>query len=379
MDEIDRTVRNGFWDPKLKGGDWSAAVARARAELGRARTPSERDEAYDRLLAKLDDSHTFRVPTGRLPRGRWGSVGLRIGRDADGYAVKGVVPDSPADHAGMRIGDRVLSVDGRPYGPARVSFRDLFLVFEGAAGSSISIVWRRAGDSAPRTSRLTRVLEEPGDALVWKSARILRRDGRSYGYARLWGIGVDTALAVVDLLLDRAEPPRARPALKGWDAIDGFLLDARGNSGGYDPNILTTFLRGRWSAGDFWLRTRDGRRLVPPDYRPLPVALLVNSGTASAGEALALKFRAHRIGPIVGEVTAGMASGGSHAHDLPDGSTLWLTAARIEDAEGRSFEGDGVRPDVVVADRPGAPGEEDAVVEAGIRALAGATRYPRSQ
>jgi C-terminal processing protease CtpA/Prc len=213
------------------------------------------------------------------------------------------------------------------------------------------------------------VLEESGDTLVWKSARVVRHDGRAFGYARLWGIGVDTALAVVDLLLDRAEPPKARPALAGWESIDGLLLDVRGNSGGYDPNILTTFLRGRWSAGDYWLRTRDGRRLVPPEYRPIPVALLVNSGTASAGEALALKFRTHRIGPVVGETTAGMASGGSHAHPLSDGSTLWLSAAKLEDADGRSYEGEGVRPDVEVADRPGAPGGEDAIVEGGLRAL----------
>lgn len=374
LDEIDRTVREGFWDPKLKGVDWSGAVARARAELFRARAPSERDAAYDRLLATLADSHTFRVSADRLPAGRWGSAGVRIGRDGNGYAVKGVVPGSSADRAGMRVGDSVLSIDGRRYGPERVSFRDLFLAFEGPPGRPVEVTWRRAGESASRRSRLTRVLEEPGDALVWKSARIVRRDGRSYGYARLWGIGVDTALAVVDLLIDRAEPPKARPVLKGWDAIDGFLLDVRGNSGGYDPNILTTFLRGRWSAGDYWLRTRDGRRLVPPEYRPLPVALLVNSGTASAGEALALKFRAHRIGPIVGEVTAGMASGGSHAQRLSDGSALWFSAAKIEDADGRSYEGQGVSPDTVVADRPGAAGAEDAIVEAAIRAL---ERYPR--
>ncbi len=382
LEQIDRLVREGFWDPGLKGVDWSGAVSRAETELRSARTARERDAAYDRLLAALDDSHTFRVPPGRLPAGRWGTAGLRIGKDGDGYAVKGVLPDSPAEGAGMKIGDRVLAVGGRRYGKERVNLRDLFFTFEGAPGSSVEVVWQRAGEAQPKTSRLTRVLEEPGDSLVWKSARIFRRGSRSFGYAHLWGIGADTALAVVDLLLDRSAPPRAKASLAGWDSIDGFLLDARADSGGYDPNILTTFLRGRWSAGDYWVRSRGERRLVPPEYRPLPVALLVNSGTASAGEALALKFRAHRIGPIVGETTAGMASGGAHAHPLSDGSTLWMTAARIEDADGRSYEGEGVPPDVTVADRPGAaPGEEDAVVEAGIKALAGAVepRYPRSR
>jgi C-terminal processing protease CtpA/Prc len=186
---------------------------------------------------------------------------------------------------------------------------------------------------------------------------------------RLWGLSAETALTVVDLLLDREETSRAKPELKDWASIEGALLDVRGNSGGYDPNILTTFLRGQWSAGDYQVSTREGKRIVPPEYRKLPVALLVNSGTASAGEALALKFRTHAIGPIVGEETAGMLSGGAAAQKLSDGSTLFLSRRAIRDLEGRSFEGRGVPPDVAVADRPGRKGEEDLVVEAGIKAV----------
>ena len=89
-----------------------------------------------------------------------------------------------------------------------------------------------------------RTVEPPGDTLVWKSARVIRVDGKPYGYAHLWGMSAETALAVVDLLLDRKQTERARGGLEGWGEIEGFLLDARGNSGGYDPNILTTFLAG---------------------------------------------------------------------------------------------------------------------------------------
>ncbi len=60
--EVDRIVREGFWDPKLKGVDWKTAVARAARELAAARTPSERDAVYDALLAGFQDSHTFRLP-----------------------------------------------------------------------------------------------------------------------------------------------------------------------------------------------------------------------------------------------------------------------------------------------------------------------------
>jgi C-terminal processing protease CtpA/Prc len=368
--EIDRRIREEFWDAKLPGVDWPAAVEKCAAELAVAKTAAERDAAYDRLLARLEDSHTFRVPAGRLPDTHWATAGLRIGKTGDGYAVKGLLPGGSAERAGMKTGDRILSIGGKAYGTARVNFRDLFLVLEGPERGTVEVVWRPAGGE-PKTSALALEPEPPGDALVWRSARVLRRDGRAFGYARMWGMSTETALALVDLLSDRTESSRAKAELAGFDGIEGFLLDVRGNSGGYDSSILGTFLRGRWSAGDYWVKSRGVRRAVPPEYRPLPVALLVNSGTASSGEALALKFRQHAIGPIVGEETAGMLSGGANTARLSDGSALWFSWRAIEDSAGRSYEGRGVPPDVSVSDRPGAaPGEEDAIIEAGIRALA---------
>lgn len=367
--EVDRTVREKFYDAKLKGVDWGAAVAKAAANLARDPSPAGQDATYDRLLAALEDSHTFRVPPGKLPERNWATAGLRIGRDGDGYAVKAVIPGGSAERAGVRIGDRVLSVDGKAYGRDRVSFRDLFFAFEGFPGTSVEVTWQRPGGK-PRTEKLVRLPEEPGEALVWKSARLIRRGGKSYGYAHLWGMSAETALAVVDMLSDRAEVARARPALAGWEEIEGLLLDVRGNSGGYEPDILPTFLRGRWSAADYYLISREGKRLFPPEYEPLPVALLTNSGTASAGEALALKFQAHEIGPVVGEATAGMMSGGATAQRLSDGSMLWYTARAIQSLDGKSYEGKGVEPDVPVADRPAAGEEqEDAILEAAVKAL----------
>ena len=373
--EIDQHVRDEFWDPKLKGVDWTGAVKTAAAELVAARDDAGRDAVYDGLLGRLADSHTFRVAAGRLPARNWGTVGLRIGQQGEGYTVKGVLPGSAAEQAGIHLADRVLAVGGKPYGKDRVSFRDLFLVFQGPVGSSLDVIWQPAAAASTRTTSLTRTLEDSGDTLVWRSARVIRRDGRSFGYVRLWGLSSETALALVDLMLDREDTSRVKPELSGWKNIEGLLVDVRGNSGGYDPGILATLLRGRWTTGSYVLSTREGKRVVPPEYQPLPAALLVNSGTASAGESLALQFRRHRIGPIVGETTAGMASGGAFPAALSDRSTLWISRRAVEDFEGRSFEGQGVSPDVSAADRPPArEGEEDAIVEAGIRALAGRAR-----
>jgi C-terminal processing protease CtpA/Prc len=269
----------------------------------------------------------------------------------------------------LKPGDRILAVDGKTYGKDRVNFRDLFLVFEGPVGSVARVTYAPAGQSE-RTVTLTRTLEEPGDSLVWRSARVVRQEGRLYGYVRLWGFSAQTALAIVDLLLDRGEVAGARKELSEWGAIEGLLLDLRGNSGGYDPNILASFLLGCWTRGDYYAVTREGRRLVPPEYKPLPTALLIDSGTASQGEILTIQFRRHKIGPIVGEPTSGMASGGASAETLSDGSQLWISRRALEDGDGKSYEGHGIAPDVLVADRPSStPGGEDQVVEAAVKAL----------
>ena len=74
-----------------------------------------------------------------------------------------------------------------------------------------------------------------------------------------------------------------------------------------------------------------------------------------------------------------MLSGGASFARLSDGSGLWLTARAIEDDSERSWEGRPIRPDVVVADRPGErPGEEDRIVDAAIRELE-KFRYPQSK
>ena len=181
--------------------------------------------------------------------------GLRIGRDGDGYAVKGMLPGRSAERAGLRLGDRVLSVGGRRYGGERVNFRDLFLRLrrKSAAVLGGSGLEARGGRRDAKTSPFRRAKpDEPGDALVWKSARVLRRGGKQYGYARLWGMSAETALAVVDLLLDRdGGGAGAARSSRGWTRSRVFSWTCAGNSGGYDPNILTTFLRGRWSARDY--------------------------------------------------------------------------------------------------------------------------------
>ena len=138
--EGDRLVGRGRAGPR-------GAVARPVA--GRAESA-----IYDRLLATLSDSHTFRMPAGRLPERGWGTAGLRIGQDGDGYAVKGVLPGSSAERAGLKIGDRILEVDGRKYGKERVELPGALLRVRGRSGHVRRRSTSQRGDAPPRLERL---------------------------------------------------------------------------------------------------------------------------------------------------------------------------------------------------------------------------------
>ena len=343
--------------PTLKGVDWGAAVARRRrrADPGADAEGPGRD-LRSAALATLSDSHTFRVPPGFPERG-WATAGLRIGRDGDGYAVKGVLPGSSAEREGLQdrrpraLGRRqVVRVASAPTSATSSSSS------KALAGSSVAVTWKPASSAGRGRSDLKREPETAGDALVWKSARVIERGQEDLGLPAPLG----------DQRRDRARGrgPAARPRRGRASAARAAQLGSdRGAASrrprqqrGIRPEHPDDVPARAWSAGDYAVITREGRRIVPPTYQRLPVALLVNSGTASAGEALALKFRTHRIGPIVGEETAGMASGGAAAGRLSDGSTLWLSRRAIEDLEGNSYEGRGITPDVTLPDgRPRVP------------------------
>ena len=256
----------------------------------------------------------------------------------------------------MKLGDRVLSIGKKAVRRrARDLPRSLPRRSRESRAPTVEVVWRPAGGET-RTAALVLEPEPPGDALVWKSARVIRRGGKAYGYARLWGMSAETALALVDLLSDRAEAARAKPELAGLDAIEGFLLDVRGNSGGYDPDILTTFLRGRWSAGDYWVE-QPGR----PPARPAGVQAAARRaprqlGDGERGRGARAEVPAPRDRPDRRRGDGGDALGRRELRARsPDGSTLWLSARAIEDdARAAPTRAGPSRRTSSVADRPAA-------------------------
>ncbi|WP_162802891.1 S41 family peptidase [Ornithinimicrobium avium] len=182
-----------------------------------------------------------------------------------------------------------------------------------------------------------------------------------------------------------------RYARAGLDAIHrvkestdcGWVIDLRDNGGGTSWSMLAAVapLLPDGSLGGF--RERDGTRLAvdhgpgwvsqDEDFRFVydpqldvdqPVAVLIDQRTASAAEAVTTAFHAQPDTQIIGQRTAGLATG-NVSQALEDGARILLTTAWMVDVEGNRFP-EGIQPGIVVPPRLGDTDSEDnPMVQAG--------------
>ncbi|MGW0704925.1 S41 family peptidase [Streptomyces sp. NPDC002643] len=271
--------------------------------------------------------------------GEYTGVGLWAKQDSDGrIEVSRVQDGSPADTAGIRSGDRLLSVDGekvdgRPVTEVVSLLRGDALGEEtenASAGTTVSLGLERGTRTWQRTLRRARLSTE--DVTVRTLA-----DGVTV-------INVDA--------FTKGSGDMVRAAVEQAGGTSGFVLDLRGNSGGLVTEAVTAasaFLDGGLVA------TYD----VDGEQRALhaegsgdttrPLVALVDGGTMSAAELLtgALQDRGRAV--VVGSRTFGKGSVQMPSR-LPDGSVAELTVGHYRTPSGRSVDGSGITPDLEADD-----------------------------
>jgi carboxyl-terminal processing protease len=295
FEQVWRTIDEEYYDPNFRGVDWRAARERYRPLAESAPSDEEFYGVFEQMLSELRDGHTVFVPPerpGRRPAegGPSGSVGIRLG-DAEGrVAVVEVEAGSKAEALGVRPGQVLREVNGRPV-EEHVAF-----IRSKIAGSSTERLFRLKMLSAllyagflakPRTLGLTdfdgrefnvELPEEPPRADPPNVTSRRLDSGPGYIKFRSW------------------TPPAQdefREALKSLRDAPGLVIDLRGNGGGQARVLLDI-------AGNFFdrptllggSRSRSGEvqkaytRRVAEAYRG-PVVILADEATASASEAFA--------------------------------------------------------------------------------------------
>jgi C-terminal processing peptidase-3. Serine peptidase. MEROPS family S41A len=280
--------------------------------------------------------------------GAYEGIGVELMQQPDRtLLVVSPIDDTPAARAGIKSGDLITAIDGKP-----ISADDGMEPLRGAPGSRIVLTITR--DGAPKPFDI---------ALVRETIRVNSVASRmlepGYGYVRIKAFQTDTA----------AEFQKQVDTLQAHGKLRGLVLDLRSNPGGLllaavqvaddlldKGNIVST--RGRMSISDSKFDATPGDRL-----NGAPVVVLVDAGSASASEVLAGALRDNNRARVVGSRTFGKGSVQT-VLPLDNGDSVKLTTARYYTPSGKSIQASGIVPDVVVkpetAAKPGSVPEQDA-------------------
>jgi len=278
--------------------------------------------------------------------GRYSGVGVWLRSGQDGHVLVGSVqPGTPAEAAGILAGDRVVAVRGRDAGGDLAGVASLL---RGPAGTTVEVVIERDGEERP--VRIVRGEVASDDVVVsrLKSGVVVVRVSE---FTR--GVGAAVRKAVDDASLEREAP-------------EGVVLDLRGNPGGLlteAVEVASAFLEGG-TVVSYEKRGEPVRHLdaVGDGNTLVPLVVLVDAGTASASEVVAAALQDRNRAVIVGGRTYGKGSV-QEPRQLSDGSAIELTVGRYLTPSGRSLDGVGIEPDVVVSARLGAATAEQRALE----------------
>ncbi|MBI2874909.1 MAG: S41 family peptidase [Firmicutes bacterium] len=339
------------WDQSLaSAGDNNLETIREAFELIQASNfkkvePSALVEgAIKGMLDVLDDKHSAYFTDEQFrhfmesSRGSYTGIGAMVETKDGWLTIVQTFNGSPAAQAGLQAGDRVTDVDGKT--TKDVSLDVAISWIRGPKGTPVTLSVTRSDGGTPRTLVLNRA-----EITVPSLDQEILEDG--IGRIRLYNFSQNA-------------PVQLRSAIDELSArgMKTLILDLRGNPGGLldaAVKVADLFLP---DAPIVHIVDREGAsttEMSDPAALSIPLIVLVDEFSASASEIVAGAVQDHGVGVIVGEPTFGKASVQT-LYELDGGAGIKITVQKYLTPRGRSIEGEGIKPDVLVqknsADKP---------------------------
>jgi len=299
--------------------------------------------ALNGMLMALDPYCTFLNPESfkiytQSTKGEFGGLGIEV-LFIDGI-LKVVTPmdDMPAQKAGIKAGDVITHIEGTPI--AGLAPEDILKRLHGNPGTSVTLKISRAV-ATPFFVKVTR------DLIVVNPVKY-RVEG-NIGYIRISYFNeqtTDKLIATIHALQKKLSKD-----------FRGVVLDLRNNPGGtleqavsvsdlfLDSGIIVQ-VKGRNTSYDQTLKAKKGDLL-----KGIPIAVLVNQGSASAAEIVAAALRDNHRAVLIGEKTFGKGSIQA-LYPLDNYGGIKITIARFYTPRGDEIQNRGIQPDILLASSP---------------------------
>lgn len=272
-----------------------------------------------------DDADNFKQTVSGIYEG----IGCTVGVNLDNkIVVVDMFKDSPAEKAGLKVGDIIIKIDGEDF--VGKSSTDMSNYVKSSKNSKVVLTIIRDEE----TMELD--VERKKIEIPYVSGEVITKDDMKIGYIDI-SLFSSTIYDQFKRELEKLEK----------ENISGLVIDVRGNSGGYlsgVTDILNLFLK----KGDVIYQLESGNKKqikkdTTKEKRDYPVAVLVNGGSASASEILASVIKESYNGYVVGTKTYGKGTV-QQTTTLPDGSMVKYTVQKWLTPNGNWVNEVGVEP-----------------------------------
>lgn len=286
-------------------------------------------EAMESMLESLDPYTTY-IPEERVEdfkiqtTGNYGGIGASIRRRGNEIVLTTPYEGFAADKAGFKAGDKILEIDGKPVTGKSTS--DVSTALKGAAGTTVTLKVERAGKEITKT---------------------FEREDVHVNSVPYYGMLDDNVgYIVLTSFTDKAsrEVKAALKELKKENELKGLVLDLRGNPGGLlneAVNITNIFIEKGKEVVDTkgkmeeWEKTY--KTLNSPEDLEIPVAVLINRGSASASEIVSGTLQDYDRAVIIGQRSYGKGLV-QQTRQLSYGAQLKVTIAKYYTPSGRCIQ-----------------------------------------
>jgi carboxyl-terminal processing protease len=268
-------------------------------------------------------------------RGEFGGLGIEVSMESGLVKVVSPIDDTPAARAGLKPNDLITHLDGAPV--QGLTLPEAVEKMRGPVNSDIILTVRREGQE-PFDVKLTRAV------IKIQSVRS-HLEGNNIGYIRVTSFNEQTDVGLNNAMKNLKQ--------QADNKLIGVILDLRNNPGGLlDQAVAVSdaFLEKGEIVSTRGRRADDAQRYNarPGDIATgLPMAVLINGGSASASEIVAGALQDHHRAVVIGTKSFGKGSVQTII-PLAGHGAMRLTTARYYTPSGRSIQARGIDPDIIV-------------------------------